>query len=151
VALVAVIDTNVWVSAFLNPEGFPARLVAIGKTGRFAVVASLPLLEELHEVLSRPRILKIRQNTLSEVELFVSDVGAVAQLVAVTGEVKLCRDPDDDVVLETAIVGKATHLVSRDGDVMRDLALVRYLEAEGIQSVTVQRFLDLVAGEASPT
>jgi predicted nucleic acid-binding protein len=45
-AVVAVVDTNVWVSAFLNPSGFPARLIQAGKSGRFSIVGSLPLLDE---------------------------------------------------------------------------------------------------------
>jgi len=34
-----VIDSNVWVSAFLNPGGFPARLILAGKTGNFSIVS----------------------------------------------------------------------------------------------------------------
>jgi len=141
---VAVIDTNVWVSAFLNPDGFPARLIKAGKTGSFIIIASLPLLEELREVLLRPRIMRVRQTTQTEVEAFVAGIGAVAQLVPVSGDLELCRDPDDDLVLETAIAGKATYVVSRDEDIMRDQDLVEYLEDRGIEAITVQRFLDLL-------
>ena len=55
--VVAVIDTSVWVSAFLNPDGYPARLTKAGRTGNFLIVSSLPLLDELHEVLLRPRVM----------------------------------------------------------------------------------------------
>jgi len=50
-------------------------------------------------------------------------------MVSIEGRLKLCRDPRDDMILETAIVGKATHIVSRDEDLTRDLALARELEA----------------------
>lgn len=53
---VALFDTNVWVSALLNPSGIPARLITRWTQGDFTVVTSLPLLEELSEVLSRPRL-----------------------------------------------------------------------------------------------
>ena len=62
-------------------------------------------------------------------------------MVNVEGCLKLCRDPRDDRVLETAIVGKATHIVSRDEDLTRDLDLVRELEVQGIKIVTVNIFL----------
>ena len=41
--VVAVIDTSVWVSAFLNPDGHPARLIQAGTAAGFAIVGSLPL------------------------------------------------------------------------------------------------------------
>ena len=71
---VVVIDTNVWISAFLNPKGFPARLIQSGKTGSFLIISSLPLLDELQEVLLRPRIMKIRGTTEIDVEFFMAGV-----------------------------------------------------------------------------
>ena len=55
-AVKAVIDTNVWVSALLNPHGFPARLLRGFKKDLFQIVVSEPMLEEIVEVLNRPRI-----------------------------------------------------------------------------------------------
>lgn len=140
--IVAVIDTNVWVSAFLNPAGFPARLVRLGKTGTFLIVSSLPLLEEL-----RPRLMKIRDVTALDVNAFVASVGAIVRLVPVSGDLRLCRDPDDDVVLETAIRGEAAYLVSRDEDVTRDPHLTEQLRTRGVHTITVQRFIDRLMSE----
>lgn len=136
-----VVDTNVWVSAFLTPHGFPARLIEAGRFGRFAVITSLPLLEELLEVLRRPRIMKVRQTTVEDAEAYVRGVAAVARWVSVSGTLRLCRDPDDDWVLETAMVGGATHVVSRDEDVTRDQELGKQLEIRGIATITVSRLL----------
>jgi len=143
-APVVVIDTNVWVSAFLNPQGFPARLVALAKADRFAVVVSAPLLQELYAVLCRPRIRKVRQTTEAEAEAFVRGVAAVSRLIPVTGSLRLSRDPDDDVVAETAIAGGASHIVSRDEDVTRDLQLISRLAERGVQVITVSRFLAML-------
>ncbi len=140
-AVSAVVDTNVWVSAFLTPHGFSARLIGAGRAGRFTVVSSLPLLEELLEVLRRPRIMKVRQTTVDDAEAYVRGVAAVARLVPVSGTLHLCRDPDDDWVLETAVAGGATHVVSRDEDVTRDLELQGQLEIRGIATITVSRLL----------
>ena len=52
----AVIDTNIWVSALLHPSGFPATLRKSFEEGTFHSVISEPMLLELAEVLSRPRI-----------------------------------------------------------------------------------------------
>ena len=144
-AVVTVVDTNIWVSAFLNPQGFPARLVEAGKAGQLAVVMSPPMLEELMEALCRPRIMKIRRTTAADAEAFVRSVAEVALLVSVTGDLRLCRDPDDDVVLETAIVGGAQYVVSRDEDITRDLELTQQLADRGIEPITVGRLLGLLA------
>lgn len=72
-----------------------------------------------------------------------------ARTVSVEGYLKLCRGPRDDMVLETAIAGRATHIVSRDEDLRWDEGLVHELEARGIQVVTVNNFLiELAADEA---
>lgn len=70
--VVAVIDTSVWVSAFLNPDGYPARLTKAGRSGNFLIVSSLPLLDELHEVLLRPRVMcKLQQRGLADHQIVV--------------------------------------------------------------------------------
>jgi len=142
VSITAVIDTNVWVSAFLNPEGYPARLMRAGEPGQFSVVVSLPLIEELLEVPQRPRILKIRNTTAEQVRSYVKGIVELARVVSVDEVPRLCRDPDDDVLVQTAIIGGATHIVSRDEDITRDLTLLEQLQARGIQAMTISRFLD---------
>ena len=144
-----VIDTSVWVSAFLNPEGFPARLIQIGKAGNFSLVGSLPMLDELQEVLLRPRIMKIRGSTATDIEAYMAGVAAVVQLVPIPGELKLCRDPNDDVILETAIQGNAAYVVSRDEDMTRDLDLIETLRERGIETITVQRLIDTLGPNAA--
>ncbi len=103
--VVAVVDTSVLVSAFLNPEGFPARVLAAAQRRRFTLVTSAPLLEELREVLSRPRLTRARNTTPADADVFVQSIADAASQVPVSDTLQLCRDPDDDVLLETAIVG----------------------------------------------
>jgi len=142
--MIVVVDTSVWVSAFLNPTGFPARLMQAGKSGRFLIVSSLPLLDELREVLLRPWLMRIRQTTVQDVDAFMALVGTVVLLVSVLGDLRLCRDPDDDIVLETAVRGGADYLISRDEDMRRDLDLTEQLGQHGVQTITVQHFLNLL-------
>jgi len=145
---VAVIDTSVWVSAFLTPGGSPARLVAKGREGLYSIVGSLPLLQELAEVLTRPRIARLRQTSAQDVELFVAGVASVTRLVDIPGSLALCRDPEDDVLLETAMMGGATCIVSRDEDITRDPELRAELCQLGREPLTVRQFLALLGDSA---
>lgn len=67
-----------------------------------------------------------------------------ADHVSVSGEVSLCRDKDDDLIIETAVKGHATHLVTRDDDVKRDMKVVSFLKERGITVLSVAEFLKLL-------
>lgn len=140
--LVALLDTNVWVSAFLNPHGAPARLVAAWRDKHFEAALSLPLLEELADVLTRPRLVAKYGLSSDEIQTFLKLLQARAHMVQPTGEVRLCRDPDDDWVLETAILGQAQYLVTRDDDIKGDSDLRDHLQAQSVAVLTVQHFLE---------
>ena len=43
----AVLDTNIWVSAILNPSGFPAEILRSFRHGDFLAVISEPIISEI--------------------------------------------------------------------------------------------------------
>ncbi len=139
---IVLLDTNVWVSAFINPHGAPARVVAAWLAARFDVALSLPLLEELTDVLMRPRLAAKYRISAQDVQTFLELLQARARMARPTGDLRLCRDPDDDWVLETAILSRAQYLVTRDDDIKSDSDLVAQLQAQGVTVLTVQHFLD---------
>lgn len=51
-----VVDTNVWVSALINPHGPPAQVLAALKRNAFEPILAKALLDELVEVVRRPRL-----------------------------------------------------------------------------------------------
>ena len=122
---VALLDTNVWVSAFLKPSGPPGQVVSAWTRDQFSVVTSISQLSELAEVLNRPRLLRRFRYPRRDAERFVRLIAARAMMVEISGELKACRDPDDDAILEAAIRGKATYLVTRDDDLKGDLDLIK--------------------------
>jgi putative PIN family toxin of toxin-antitoxin system len=121
VPLAALLDTNVWVSAFLKPNGPPGQVVAAWGDDEFSVVTSLSQLSEIAEVLSRPRLVRRFRYPHRDAEAFVRLIAARATIVQTTGELQICRDPDDDHIVEAAIGGNARYLVTRDDDLKRDL------------------------------
>lgn len=139
---VAIVDTNVWVSAFLNPSGPPSRLLRAWLENRYQVVVSLPLLDELADVLTRPRLTSKYRIPASDTEEFLRLLIQRSQIVVPTGSLHECRDPDDDLVLETALLGQAECIVTRDDDLKRDLDLVERLQAHGVTVLSVRQFLN---------
>jgi putative PIN family toxin of toxin-antitoxin system len=139
---VVLLDTNIWVSAFINPRGFPARLVDAWIAGRFTVVVSAPLLEEIADVLTRPRLQSKYGYGTEEIEQLLRLLHRRAIHVVPEGTLHVCRDLDDDLILETAILGNARYVVSRDDDIKGDSDLIAQMGAREIEIVSVQHFLD---------
>jgi len=128
---VVLLDTNIWVSAFINPHGFPARLKDAWIAGQF-----------IADVLTRPRIQTKYGLSTEEIEQFLRLLQERATHVTPTGEFHLCRDPDDDLILETAVLGDARYAVSRDDDLKGDDDLVAQMRSRGMEVLTVQHFLE---------
>jgi putative PIN family toxin of toxin-antitoxin system len=139
-----VVDTNIWVSALVNPSGRPAEIVAALLAGRFRFVTSVPLLAELREVLQRPRIGRKHGLLSDDIHEYVSGLERRADVVSVTGQPQICRDPDDDVVIETALLRNADVLVTRDEDLSRVPELAKALRERGVSIETVQRFIEML-------
>ena len=144
-----VIDTNVWVSAFLNRTGFPARIKDAWVNGKFEIAVSTPLLHEISEVLHRPRLKNKYGLTEDEITQFVELILRRAVLVTITGTLKLCRDERDDIFLETAIVAGAECLISRDDDLKGDSDLIEQMRTHGVEVITVSRFVEKLAVEGA--
>ena len=49
------------------------------------------------------------------------------------GDCRICRDPNDDIVIETAIRGRVEVLVSSDKDILEDANVVALLAAAGVR------------------
>ena len=137
----AVLDTNVLVSAQLNPRGTPAEIVAAWREGRFDLVTTAALIEEFRGTMDEPRLMR-------RVAAPERIAGAIDALTAaalrdepVTTLHVIVDDPDDNRVLEAAVAGEADYIVSGDRHL---LALGEY---EVIPIVRPAQFLALLAAE----
>jgi len=146
---VALFDSNVWVSAFLNPFGAPAQLKDAWLAGRLVVVTSVPLLAEVNDVLRRPRIKRKYRIPEDDIVAFCELIAVRTTLVPLAGSITICRDPDDDHVLETALAGHVTYLVTRDDDIKRDPLVHQFLKPHNIHVVTVSRMLHILTARTS--
>jgi putative PIN family toxin of toxin-antitoxin system len=110
-----VLDPGVLVSAAITPNGVCWHLVERGLDGDFELIVSPRLLEELEEVLLRPKF----RNVLSQGEArgFVHFLAATAELITdPPPHVGLTRDEDDDYLVALARAVDADGLVSGDPD-----------------------------------
>ena len=143
-AVRAVIDTNVWVSALLNPFGFPARLRKSFEEGAFQLIISEPLIEEFADVLSRPRIKERYGITEGAIHELLLSIEERSEHVLLSGDVNICRDKNDDIVIETAVKGSAEYLVSRDDDIKFDKKVSAFLSQYGVAVISIAKFLTLI-------
>lgn len=128
-----VIDTNVLVSAFINKGTSRKLLIKMLETQE--VFLSAPLLAELTDVLSRE---KIGAKT-EAVNHFISILIRGATIIPITSNLKIVLDdPDDDIVLNTAISGKVDYVVSGDKHILK---LGNYKE---IQIISVNEFTGIL-------
>lgn len=137
----AAIDTNVWISALLFPSGMPGKVLLALADRAFTPVISEPLIAEIVDVSQRPRIIRKYGLTQGDIDRLVGLLCERAEMIEVTGTVHVCRDPDDDILIETAVLGLADVLVTRDDDLKGAAEVTDYLEAAGIAVLSVRRFL----------
>ncbi len=115
--LKAVLDTNVFVSGLLTPEGTPARVLDAWREGRFILATSPALVTELVAVLSHPRIRLRFAVTPSDLERLIGLLRHDALLVPGRSRLAagaLPEDPADEAVLACALEARADCIVSAD-------------------------------------
>lgn len=109
----AVLDTNVFVSGIKSQKASPGQILDAWMKKRFTIITSPQLLAEIHEVLMRPAILDLLKKTPDEVNEFIKLL--IQKTFVTEGKLEinvLKNDPDDNMVLATAVEGQATHLVT---------------------------------------
>lgn len=132
----AVLDTNVLISGSLIREGNPGQILQAWRRGEFSLFTSLPILKEVLEVSLRPHILKRYNRTPQDARsLFalLRDNALIASGTQTGHWVEV--DPDDDVVVNTALEVGADYIVSGDPH------LLALKEVRGILIVTPAQFL----------
>ncbi len=106
-----VCDTNVLVRAAINPNRLAGELLRQIRASH-VLLASLPLLAEVLNVLRRPNMQKLHGLDERGMHRFVSSLYKAATIVVVPQPIP--RVVPDDAVLLTAIGGKASYLATRD-------------------------------------
>ncbi|HYL74570.1 MAG TPA: putative toxin-antitoxin system toxin component, PIN family [Bryobacteraceae bacterium] len=103
-----VLDTNIIVSALLQPLGPPAQVFFLAINGSIQLCISGNVYAEYEEVIRRPR-LRRDESVITSTLLTIREK---AVWVRPTESIRICTDPDDDIFLECAQAARATYLVT---------------------------------------
>ena len=113
VAASYVLDTDVMVAALRSDRGASRQLLLAALNQRFELLLSVPLILKYEAVLTRPQHLAACGLSTAEVGRVLDDLAAVARPVRLAFRWRpRLSDPDDDMVLETAINGSASAIVT---------------------------------------
>jgi putative PIN family toxin of toxin-antitoxin system len=108
-----VVDANVLVSAVISSAGPPREVLTAWTQERFELVASPALLEELRDVLARPKLRRWVNEQVATA--YLAGLGQDALLIADPPPTPgLTADPDDDYLVALARAARADYLVSGD-------------------------------------
>lgn len=132
-----VLDTNVVASAMLW-GGTPLVLLQAAREQRALLFTSTALLAELTDILSRAKFdKKIAASTLT-VDQLVDRYADLTTLVRPTPISGIAPDPDDDVVIGTALAAQAQWVVTGDK------LLLSVSEYQGVRVVPVTEAVQLL-------
>jgi putative PIN family toxin of toxin-antitoxin system len=134
-----VLDTNVVLSALLW-RGTPYQLLTNirDQAESISLACSAPLLAELADVLTPPPAtvrLALIQRSAADV---LADYTAVVEIVTPLPVPRIAPDPDDDVVIGTALAAKADWVITGDKP------LLSVTEYQGVRIVSVGQTVQMV-------
>ncbi len=107
------LDTDVMVAALRSGLGASRQILLAALSERFELLLSVPLMLEYESVLIRPVHLEACNLRSEEVGLILDDLATVARPVRLAFRWRpQLADPNDDMVLETAVNGNASAIVT---------------------------------------
>jgi len=122
-----VIDTNLWVSFLLTRKfSFIDKLLS---QNRAKLLFCSRLLDELMEVIERPKLQKFFKSDDKKIVLDIIERYAV--FVTVTSKVEVCRDAKDNFLLSLAKDARADFLITGD----KDLLVIKRFESTEIITI----------------
>jgi putative PIN family toxin of toxin-antitoxin system len=108
-----VLDTNVLVAGVRSPSGASAELLRRAILGKITLACSVPLFMEYESVLLRSEHLSAAGVSANDVLNLLNVLAGVVQRVEIRYLWRPClRDANDDMVLETAVNGQVSAIIS---------------------------------------
>lgn len=115
----AVVDTNIFVSGLITRSGPPFEVLEAWRAGDFVIVVTEAQKEEIARVLHRPGICGKYAISLDDIAALLAllDSNSVQVEDADAGTLNV-RDEKDEMILASAVDGRADFLVTGDHDLL---------------------------------
>jgi putative PIN family toxin of toxin-antitoxin system len=108
-----VLDTGVLVAAFRSDAGASRQVLLAALARRFELLLSVPLMFEYEAVLTRPEHLAASKASAQDVREVLDGLAAVGKKIRLAFRWRpALPDPNDDMVLDTAVNGQAYAIVT---------------------------------------
>ena len=133
-----VLDTNVVASAILW-GGTPRLLLQAAREKRVELFTSTAMLAELTDILGRRKFARKIAASQLTIDQLVDGYAQLAALVRPVTTPRIAPDPDDDVVIGTALAAKADLIVTGDKP------LLSVSEHQGVRIVGVSEAAKVLA------
>ena len=144
----ATFDTNIFVRSLIQTENLANHLISLWLDGRFILVLSQTIVDEVRDVLLRPALMRELRYTHTEAMRLINLLPQ-ASIVEVNTSFGLChRDPTDNIFVDCAILGRVQFLVSTDNDLIDNSELKRALFEFGVEIVDPPSFLERIQESA---
>lgn len=109
-----IIDTNLWISYLISRKySFLDNLII---SGQVKLVFSKELLDEFLFISQRPKF--VNYFNKNDVDKLFDFFDKYSVLIDVKTKLDLCRDPNDNFILELAFDSKADYLITGDEDLL---------------------------------
>ena len=128
-----VLDTNIVLSGFFW-DGNPRRF--LGDEFDLVRFTSEPLLDELADVLHRPKFQHRLTRSPLSLDQLLEQYQVLSVVIVPQAMARIAPDPDDDVVIGTAVAAKADFIVTGDS------GLLSVGEYAGVRIVSVRDALE---------
>ncbi len=132
-----VLDTNVVASAILW-GGTPRVLLQAAREKRVELFSSTAMLAELTDILGRRKFARKIAASQLTIDQLVDGYAQLAALVRPVTTPRIAPDPDDDVVIGTALAAKADLVVTGDKP------LLTVSEHQGVRIVGVAQAIEII-------
>ena len=140
-------DTNIFLRALIR-RGNPANnLLSLWLDGRLVLVLSQAIVDEVQAVLSRPSLIRKYSYTPQAATQLINLLMQRAIIVEVSFSLGLCRDANDNPLVDCAVLGRVQFLVSYDNDLLDDSTLRQALFEFGVEIVDPQALMERVREE----
>ena len=129
-----ILDTNLWISFLITKDySFLDKYIENGKARLFF---SEELIQEFLTIAKRPKLQKYF--TDKDIEHLLHTFDNFGILIKVTSQIKLCRDYEDNFLLNLAVDSKADYLATGDKD------LLEIINIEKTKIITIREFKDIL-------